>query len=868
MDNNFFIVTKKEGVNSFSFKGDLFDVNNNWKLSNRSAELSKKKNKRVKIVVKTINSESFLKEVAGKNLNIKILHRYKDLLTLEVSSNEISKIASLYQSVYIDTQLTPQPEAIPIEKVDLSVNNVYKAHNDFKTINGEGITVSVKELLFDIEDIDLRKRIKLYGNEATDVSSHATLMATTIGGAGNTSYDSKGVANHSYLSSSDFSTLLPDNDAYYKDNTIFTQNHSYGTEIESFYGAEANAYDQSTIDIPELLHVFSSGNLGESTPEEGNYQGIKEYANMTGNFKMAKNVLVVGGVNNELAINSRSSKGPAYDGRVKPELVAHGPDGTSDAAAIVSGIAALLQQKYKEGTNVLPPSSLVKSLLIAGADDVGAKEIDFKSGYGNVNASNSLNILEEGSYINDIVSSNEVKEYSIPINATTQEVRIALVWNDVPANINDNIALVNDLDLEMSKDSNTWLPWVLDASPFLVSLEKEAIQGEDHINNVELITINNPEEGTYKLKVKANSLTTSSQSFSVAYFFQPKNVFKWNYPSKNEQLPTQTDKYIRWTNNLGTSISKIEYSVNNGGWTEVENSTNVSNPFLLWNIPDINGVVQLRALINGVYYTSDEFVVSDIITPTIDYNCDENIQFSWGAVPNATAYDVQFLEDAYMHTNVTLNETSVVIPKSTFKTPYISITPVFDVEKGIKGQTINYDLQSIYCYYKSFLAFIKNENIVDIRLSLSTLKNVTSVVFEKTLNGDTEIVKTFSNPNTQELQVDDNDVLGGENEYRARIILNDGSEIYTDAINISFPFDNTLKIYPNPVIASEGMFIYSRGNDLSVEITDVTGRIIYTNKLQKIRQTVPVPNFKTGLLFVRLLKDGRQIAVKKILVKP
>ncbi|TDQ23785.1 putative secreted protein (Por secretion system target) [Tenacibaculum caenipelagi] len=868
LDDNFFIVTKKEEVNGFTFKGDLFDINNNWKLSNRSTELSKKKNKRVKIVVKTINSKSFLKEVAGKNLNIKILHRYKDLLTLEVSSNEIVKIASLYQSIYIDTQLTPKPEAISIEKVDLSVNNVYDVHNDYNTINGEGITVSVKELLFDVEDIDLRNRIKLYGNESESTSSHATLMATTIGGAGNSTYDSKGVAYHGYLSSSDFSTLLPDNDAYYIDNDIFIQNHSYGTEIENFYGVEANAYDQSTIDIPELLHVFSSGNTGEATSTEGNYKGIVGYANMTGNFKMAKNILVVGGVNEELVINSRSSKGPTYDGRIKPELVAHGPEGTSDAAAVVSGVAALLQQKYKESTNTFPPSSLVKSLLIAGADDVGVKGIDFKSGYGNVDASQSMKVLDDGSYINDVISSNEVKEYLIPINATTQEVRIALVWNDVPANVYDNIALVNDLDLEMSKDSNTWFPWVLDATPSLDSLEKEAVQGEDHINNVELITIDNPEEGTYKLKVKANSLATYSQSFSISYFIQPKNVFTWNYPTKNDQLPTKTDKYIRWTNNLGNPISKIEYSINNGGWVEVVNSTNVSSPFLLWNTPETNGVVQLRALINGVYYASDEFVVSDIITPTIDYNCDENIQFSWEAVSNAIAYDVQLLEETHMHTNTTLNETSVVIPKNTFKTPYISITPVFDVEKGVKGQTINYDLQSIYCYYKSFLAFIKDENVVDIRLSLSTLKNVASVVFEKTLNGDTEIIKTFTNPNTQELQVDDSGVLGGENEYRARIILNDGSEIYTDVIDISFPFDNTLKIYPNPVTASEGMFLYSRGNDLDIEIVDVTGRVIYTNKLQKIRQTIPIPNFKTGLLFVRLLKEGRQIAVKKILVKP
>ena len=166
------------------------------------------------------------------------------------------------------------------------------------------------------------------------------------------------------------------------------------------------------------------------------------------------------------------------------------------------------------------------------------------------------------------------------------------------------------------------------------------------------------------------------------------------------------------------------------------------------------------------------------------------------------------------------------------------------------------------------MAFVKNEDVVDVRLSLSTLMNVASVVFEKTLNGETEIIQTFTAPNVQELQTDDISVKGGKNEYRAKIILDDGTEIYTDSIKIDFPFDNTLKIYPNPVIASEGMFVYSRGNNLDIEIVDVTGRIIYTNKIQKIRQTIPIPNFKTGLLFVRILKDGQQVAVKKILVKP
>jgi hypothetical protein len=38
-------------------------------------------------------------------------------------------------------------------------------------------------------------------------------------------------------------------------------------------------------------------------------------------------------------------KGPAFDGRIKPEMVAFGIDGSSGAAALVSGVAILLQQQ-------------------------------------------------------------------------------------------------------------------------------------------------------------------------------------------------------------------------------------------------------------------------------------------------------------------------------------------------------------------------------------------------------------------------------------------------------------------------------------------------------------------------------------------
>ncbi len=70
---------------------------------------------------------------------------------------------------------------------------------------------------------------------------------------------------------------------------------------------------------------------------------------------MSKNTLSVGAVDSQGKVSPLSSRGPAYDGRIKPELVAYGEGGTSEAAALVSGVSLLLQQAYREQQNHLPP---------------------------------------------------------------------------------------------------------------------------------------------------------------------------------------------------------------------------------------------------------------------------------------------------------------------------------------------------------------------------------------------------------------------------------------------------------------------------------------------------------------------------------
>ena len=66
-------------------------------------------------------------------------------------------------------------------------------------------------------------------------------MATIVSGLGNSSVLGKGVAQNAKLQSSNFLNIYPDETADLQG--VSTQNHSYGTVIENFYGSLANAYD-------------------------------------------------------------------------------------------------------------------------------------------------------------------------------------------------------------------------------------------------------------------------------------------------------------------------------------------------------------------------------------------------------------------------------------------------------------------------------------------------------------------------------------------------------------------------------------------------------------------------------------------------
>jgi len=121
----------------------------------------------------------------------------------------------------------------------------------------------------------------------------------------------------------------------------------------------------------------------------------------------AEKVITVGAMYPTGEIFQRSSRGPTPDNRVKPDLVAVGVnvtsarsgtlrgegnmDGTSMAAPQVAGAAAVILEKQP----ALDPAG-VKRVLLGSADDVGLSGPDNNYGYGALNLSSALSLVEGG----------------------------------------------------------------------------------------------------------------------------------------------------------------------------------------------------------------------------------------------------------------------------------------------------------------------------------------------------------------------------------------------------------------------------------------------------------------------------------------
>jgi hypothetical protein len=819
----------------------------------------------------TVSEITSFREFIAKTPGIYTIAEYLPIKTflIRARAKDINeKILIRSEVLFVDVQRVAKEE-VAVSNLDNSANKVNLLHARYPQYNGTGLHVSVKENRPDTLDIDLKGRYTATNSVSPTLSSHATIMSTIIAGAGNSYYEGRGVANAAGINSTTFAVLMPETDNFYQQYNVSVQNHSYGTGIENYYGADAAAYDATVITRPSLVHVFSAGNSGTATSAAGAYTGIPGFANTTGSFKMAKNIITVGHSDSLGIVLAPSSKGPAFDGRVKPELVAFGEDGSSGAAAIVSGIALSLQHAFKEINGTLPTAALVKAILLNSADDRGAKNIDFSSGYGAVNAIKAMRGLVNGQYINGTISQGATTTIPFNVPPNIKQLKITMTWTDPAATVNTTKSLVNDADLELllPATNETWRPWVLSHFPHIDSLQKLAARKRDSLNTVEQISIDNPVPGNYSILVKGFSITAGAQSYSIAYSFDTLDRFEWQYPAGTDNIFGGQSNTLRWENSWATVNGSLEYSINNGvDWQLISNAADLGKGYYKWNAPDTFVTARLRMNTGSQLYLSDEFTISKRMNTYVGFDCPDSFLFYWNKQPGVGSYRVDRLGARYMEPIRVTTDTMVVLSKQSNPSLYYAVVPLLNNKPGVRSYGFDYSNQGVGCYVKSFVVML-NGNAGNLQLELGTLYRVRSISWEKLSAGTYRNLQTVNPVSGLLLSYTDNTLVSGINTYRVKIELENGQIVYSQPESINYFANLPYIVYPNPAVQGQPVNILLKEPEPTVvTVFNSIGAKLREINVNDITTTIPANSLSKGSYFLQFRSAGQAPVVLKLVV--
>ncbi|OGS46671.1 MAG: hypothetical protein A3K66_07900 [Euryarchaeota archaeon RBG_16_67_27] len=336
---------------------------------------------------------------------------------------------------------------------------------------------------------------------------------------------------------------------------VRVHSNSWGSTVNE-YDVQARAVDAFVWSHPDLAVFFATGNEG----------GAAATVNTPGT---AKNVVTASGAGNpdgsdpftgpnDLPV--QNSRGPTSDGRLKPTLLTlfdgdsamsdgsvasgggladdHWP-GTSYATPAAAAAATIVRQYFSDGwypsgapnpANGRPPSAaLVRAVLIASAVQITGGQAsrsgqdvwpNHEQGFGRVVLSNALRIASFGEPVRPQVHeevagilTGDARTYRFSVLSAAVPLKFVLVWSDYPGTLAASLALVNDLNLEVTAPDGT----VYLGNVFGTFADGQSIAGGafDTVNVEEAVIRKTPAVGTWTVRVIGANVPVGPQPFAL-----------------------------------------------------------------------------------------------------------------------------------------------------------------------------------------------------------------------------------------------------------------------------------------------------------------------------------------------------------------
>lgn len=411
--------------------------------------------------------------------------------------------------------------------------------------------------------------------------------------------------------------------------------NSWGAAALGGYNSLAQIYDILTRDASssqagnqEMLHIIAAGNAGSS----------QQTLNSPGT---AKNVLTVGasenvrdegiydgcsysGANNADDIATFSSRGPAADGRIKPDLVAPGThvqgpatqettydgsgvcgasgtdnrfypagqtlytwsSGTSHSTPAVAGAAQLAYEYYGRvlQPGKTPSPAMLKALLLNTSRYLnGASSGDTlpspSQGWGSPNLGMLFSGVPMIVHDQEVTFSASLQDFTLygTVADPAQPLRFSLVWTDAPGSTTAAYAYVNNLNLEVTAGAQTYKGNVFNKGT--------SIPGGsfDPRNNVENVFLPAGVSGSFQVKVYAANIAGDAIPGNGLPLDQDFALVIYNAV----QLPTP---YL-----VNTGVGLSDAAGNQNGWLDPGEQVSIS--LLLNNTGDTTAAVSVASIL-------------------------------------------------------------------------------------------------------------------------------------------------------------------------------------------------------------------------------------------------------------------------------